>query len=280
MHFFQNRNRPRSSFELKVGKSHLLEVTVHLVTRRRDVAVRRKVNRNPEWDWYNTNKDDIHREFLELLEASVLSRMFGDEIEGYHRKKNPSVMEGNNGEMGFGKVGSKNRVIRSKGNGMASGTRKRKGTTVPSNSKKHKVFLETNNDGENNSKPEKDIYFSFGELIQLAYKKEPIKDDRSSRTIIFESLPSKSNRKIADGHNGNSETITRAAGGGTFLDRQKLSHRLLVWIGKSEAAASAGGGHSHATAAEGMYRNEMVPISSLFRKPPEFVSLSDDDDGD
>ena len=31
---------------------------------------------------------------------------------------------------------------------------------------------------------------------------------------------------------------------------------------------------------EGIYRSEMIPISSLFRKPAELMTLSDDDDDD
>ena len=107
MHFFRNKNRPRSSFEIQVGNFHLLEVTVHLVTHRRNSDSRRRNNNSNSnsnsnkydqqqqaytlWDWYDTNREDINEEFLELLEASILSRMFGTEIEEYHRRKNPAI---------------------------------------------------------------------------------------------------------------------------------------------------------------------------------------------
>mmetsp|Transcript_102151 Transcript_102151/g.207808 ORF Transcript_102151/g.207808 Transcript_102151/m.207808 type:complete len:134 (-) Transcript_102151:2832-3233(-) len=45
MHFFRNRNRPRSTFDIKVGRFHLLEVTVHLVTHRRDASRRKTLER-------------------------------------------------------------------------------------------------------------------------------------------------------------------------------------------------------------------------------------------
>mmetsp|Transcript_14334 Transcript_14334/g.39980 ORF Transcript_14334/g.39980 Transcript_14334/m.39980 type:complete len:287 (-) Transcript_14334:112-972(-) len=286
MHFFRNKNRPRSSFELQVGSSHLLEVTVHLVTRRRDIAVRRRRNaEKDEWDWYDDNRKEIHQEFLELLEGSVLSRMFGDEIEDYHRKKNPSILPGKDEEL-IGKVGSKNRTSRTTNN--ARGKKRKGGAAVGKNTaaknKKLRALIGKDDNQDEEKRPDKDIYFSFGELIQLAYRKEAIKDDRSSRTVLFQSLtsgeslepkkgePKKGGYKVESSKS--EETATS-----TFRDRHKLSHRLLIWIGKSDAAASSEGGLSFSVT-EGMYRPKMVPISSLFRKPAELMTLSDDDDED
>jgi len=249
------------------------------------------VTHNDEWDWYDGNREEIHQEFLELLEASVLSRMFGNEIEDYHRKKNPSIMRGQVDEV-LGKVGSRNRTT--------AGGGKRKGghaAAGKSTNKKHKIVI--GNDEE--KKPDKDIYFSFGELIELAYKKEPIKKDSSSRTILFQSSslsnkesstlepaapePKKNDSKADNNKNKNNSKIPKTSvvglGTGTFRDRQKLSHRLLIWISKREAASSSstdGGLSSSKT--EGIYRTEMIPISSLFRKPAELMTLSDDEEED
>eukprot|EP00536_Pseudo-nitzschia_multiseries_P009440 jgi/Psemu1/23184/gm1.23184_g len=279
MHFFPNRNRPRSSFELQVGSSHLLEVTIHLVTRRRDLVVRRIRNvEKDEWDWYNDNREEIHQEFLELLEASVLSRMFGDEIEDYHRKKNPSILPGKDEEL-VGKVGSKNRSART--TNSAKGKKRKGGApagkSAAANNKKLKALIGKDDNQGEEKKPEKDIYFSVGELIQLAYKKEPIKDDRSSQTIVFQSSSSDKSLEPKKGENTPASSKAATASTGIFRDRQKLSQRLLIWISKSEAAASSEGRLS-SSMTEGMYRTEMIPISSLFRKPTELMAFSDDED--
>ena len=243
---------------------------------------------NDEWDWYNGNREEIHQEFLELLEASVLSRMFGNEIEYYHRKKNPSIMQGQVDEV-LGKVGSRNRTtsggVKRKGGHAAAGKSAQKNGT----NKKQNIV--TGNDDE--KKPDKDIYFSFGELIQLAYKKEPFKKDRSSRTILFQSSssnkesssplePSAAREPKKNDGSKTPEKLVVGIGTGTFRDRQKLSHRLLIWISKSEAAASSAStdGELSSSKTEGIYRTEMIPISSLFRKPAELMTLSDDEEED
>ena len=114
-----------------------------------------------------------------------------------------------------------------------------------------------------------------------------MKDDRSSRTIIF-----RSNHQNHDDTTSETPKIERERvstkksrqDAGPFHDRKKLSHRLLVWISKSDAAAAASaseGGDTKAASrrpGEGMYRSEMIPISSLFRKPKELMRLSDDED--
>jgi hypothetical protein len=300
MHFFRNRNRPRSSFDIQVGRFHLLEVTVHLVTHRRDASHRRSLRKNKfreacedgdEWDWYDTNREEINGEFLELLEASVLSRMFGKELEDFHWKKNPSILPQEHDEIDG--VASKNKTGGSK--------RKRKGNSNTAASKKqHKTKKQQkglaaignkNDDDEIDQKPDKDIYFSFGELIQLAYKKQPIRDDRSSRTILFRSNhPNDENKNKSETTSSKTErapesttTKTTTKEAGTFHDRKKLSHRLLVWVSKSDASASASEGGDTSVASrpgEGMYRSEMIPISGLFRKPKELMGLSDDEEDD
>ena len=304
MHLFPNRNRPRSSFDIKVGRLHLLEVTVHLVTHRRNAAHRKKLHKNKheanqnggnnkfrdEWDWYDTNREEINGEFLELLEASVLSRMFGKEMEEYYRREQPGVVPPENEEIGG--VAAKNKTGRKrKGKATAAtGSKKQSKTkklTIPA-----AAALALEGD-ESDQKPEKDIYFAFGESIQLAYKKEAFKSDKSSRTLLLRS--NRSNGDGKDKHDDSESTSEKKPDGtignskpqdaGRFVERKKLSHRLLVWVGRSDAAAAAASGDGSSTAAatlnrpgEGMYRNEMIPISNLFRRPAEFIDFSDDED--
>jgi len=262
-----------------------LEVTVHLVTHRRDASHRKKSLRNKkarasnessgayeggdEWDWYDAHREEINAEFLELLEASVLSRMFGKEIEDFHKKTNPSIFPAVDDEVGG--VASKNK---------AGSKRKRKGNTATgkkqpkSKQKRLAAIANKDDDKEGDQKPDKDIYFSFGELIQLAYKKQPIRDGRSSRTILFRSKQRNDGISESPVNEGAKEGNAKTKEAGSFHDRKKLSHRLLVWISKSDEAASASRGGDMAADSclgGGMYRPEMIPISSLFRKPKEFM---------
>jgi hypothetical protein len=317
MHLFRNRNRPRSSFELKVGNCHLLEVTVHLRRRNRNrnrsvgttttTTTTTKNNNenietetivdNDDWDWYNTNKDEINDELLELLERSIISRMYGIEIEEYYQKFHPTVLPPKNNDIN--QIGSKNKNNKNKRKaGGKTTTSKKKSNNAKTKKKNYASFGKNNNNNNNDNgdddgdeKPEKDIYFAFGEMIELAYKKQPIdKDDSYSQTILY--------KKKSNTDNDNDEIIHDATGPvknqeGTktattitttkFYDRQKLSSRLLVWI-----SPIANSNDVVSTAPNKLdtiyeYRQEMIPISNLFRKPAEVIeneilSLSSDDE--
>mmetsp|Transcript_21278 Transcript_21278/g.39700 ORF Transcript_21278/g.39700 Transcript_21278/m.39700 type:complete len:124 (-) Transcript_21278:535-906(-) len=101
---FRNKNRPRSCLDLRVGgksSSHILEVVLHL--------------RRADFDWYDSHQFDITSEFLELLEGSVVPRMFGKEIEAYHRKNNPNFVTPEDYDGSIARVGSKNKNSTTKG---------------------------------------------------------------------------------------------------------------------------------------------------------------------
>ena len=328
MHLFRNRNRPRTSFELKVGNYHLLEVTVHLRRRNRnrnrsvgttektEIETNETIVDNDDWDWYNTNRDEVNDELLELLERSIISRMYGIEIEEYHQKFHPTVLPPKNNDIN--QIGSKNKNKKRKAGGKKTTTSKKKSNNAKTMTKKKKNYASFGKNNSNNNddddddgdeKPEKDIYFAFGELIELAYKKQSIdKDDSYSQTILYKK---KSNNTDNDNDNDDNDEIRHDATGpvnnqeGTktatstttatatsttnFYDRQKLSSRLLVWISPTSIAGSNDVvSAATATATNKLdtiyeYRQEMIPISNLFRKPAEVIeneilSLSSEDD--
>ena len=144
MVLFRNKHRPRVSFELRVGKSHLVEVLLHL--------------RRADWDWYQTNEQDIQEEFLELMEQSVIPRMFGDLVEKYHIERNPNLVPPEKSA-----VGSKNKKKTSTTNPNAKQRKSRKGAKsqpIP------KALVE-----EEEKKPDKDVYFSFLESDRPRYSR-------------------------------------------------------------------------------------------------------------
>jgi hypothetical protein len=211
MSIFQNRNRPRSLHELRVGKSHSVEVLFQL--------------RRADWDWYTTNEQEIEEEVYELLSESVIPRMFGDTIEQYHVKRQPHLFPDK-------------LLVGSKNNTSTTGTTNAKGNSKRKPRKGAKAAPSTESSDE--KKPEKDIYFSFGETVQLAYRKKPLPSP-PGKTIFFKE----------DGEG--------------FEGFTKLSSRLLIWISqidpKNKTNPDAPG--------VGFHRPEMIPISALFREPEE-----------
>ena len=209
MSLFPNKHRPRSCLDLRVGNSHVVEVLLHL--------------RRADWDWYQRNQQDIEEELLELMEKSVIPRMFGELIEQYHAKRNPGLLPPEEST-----IGSKNKKT------APGGKQKRKprkgGKKTPS-AKENAIKEE---------KPEKDVYFSFGEILQLAYRRQPLASTRE-RTLFYKE-------------------------DGTFRDHPKLPHRLLIWCSKIIDPQQK---TNPDPAGFGFFRPEMIPLSSLFREPKD-----------
>lgn len=267
MSIFRNRHRPRCRLDLRVGKSsHLVEVLFHL--------------RRSDFDWYKENEDDIVDEILALMSRSVIPRMFGTIIESYHREHHPEIFPPDK----VGKIGSKNKGKRSKqqrGKGMTTNddTHKRQKTTTKRGGKKSTDAIsnlqQEDNDDELDGKPIKDIYFAFGDGVQLAYKKEPLTTDTRSKTIFMSGW---SNEKKSDESNGQSSSLLLSSSSSTsaasvkekkndndgFYEIPKLPDRLLVWVSKIENPDAK---TNPDLSGVGFYRPEMVPIADLFREP-------------
>ena len=215
---FRNKHRPRVSLDLTVGQSHSVEALLQL--------------RRSDWDWYRSNESAIEEELLELLEEYVLPRMFEKEVEDYHRKHNPQILPPDDSVVA--NVGVKNQ----KKNKQANNNKKqRKGSKAASK----KVVVEVSEEGQ---KKEKDVYFAFGELLQLAYRKEELPAwNQAGKTLLFK----------GDGKEKG------------FQDRALLSARLLIWCSRVDPANPTNPDAENV----GFYREEMIPIDSLFREPKD-----------
>ena len=213
---FRNCNRPRVSLDLNVGSSHVVEVLLQL--------------RRSDWDWFKSNEAEIEEELLRLLEESVLSRMFGDEIEDYHRKHNPQIFPPE-------KVGAKNSKSK-QGTIDRSGKKYRKGSKKAAAVEKQATEV-----AENEKKAKKDVYYAFGEWLQLAYRKQDLPPwNQGGHTLFF---------KEGDEQG--------------FTDRLKLPARLLIWCSRINPAGKTRPDPDNV----GFYREEMIPIASLFREPKD-----------
>lgn len=227
MGIFGNRNRPRATLDILVGTSHTVEVLLQL--------------RRSDWDWHQSNEQAIREEILELLEQSILPRMFRDEIEQFHMKRNPQIFPSDS------LVGIKNSTTGKKQSGKAR-VKSRNGGKSATTTAVTKPNADASSDTIN---VEKDVYFAFGELVQLAYRKQPLPPyKRGGRTLFFQG--------------------DEAQGG--YHDRPKLSHRLLVWCSKLDPENKTNPDPENVD----FFRPEMIPIASLFREPKE---LSPDEEG-
>lgn len=194
--------------------------------------------RRADWTWYRANAQAIEDELLLLLESSVLSRMFGEEIESFHKKKNPHLFDDES------QIGSKNRAQK------ASETSKKKGRRGKAAAAK--AAAKANQDAAELKRPEKEVYYAFGEVLQLAYRKEPLPVDRSrgGRTLFFASETAATPDPTAP--NG-------------FQYLPKVSERLLIWCSKIDPTNPVNPDAENV----GFLRPDMIPMISLFREPPD-----------
>ena len=197
-------NSTRTFMELRVGKSHLVEVLLQV--RRADLG------------WYRSNYNTIQEELFELMQENVLPRMCGEEIENFHRMKHPNLFPPDI-------AGSKN-ASKAKHSKPAGRKKGKKAPPPPE---------------EEKQKPDKEVYYSFGETIQLAYRRQELKSSQGA-TIFY-----------------------KAKEKGNFLELPKLSHRILIWCSKLDPHNKTNPDQLNV----GFHRPELIPIASLFREPKE-----------
>ena len=258
MPIFTNRIRPRSLEDIKIGSSHSCEVLFHL--------------RRQDWDWYINNEDEIEEEIFDLLSDRIIPRMFGKEIEYYHAKRHPEkfpdiVVE----ETG---TGSKNIKNAAKAAAAAGNNTKKGGGRQPkpkkkmSTAAKKKAAAAAALANQDDNRPEKDVYFSFGEVVQLAYRIQPLPS--SMRTIWYKD--ENANKDASDGKEGEEDTDEKQrqkqveVGGGFFEGhRTKLKSRLLIWVSKIDPTNKT----NPDAPGIGFYRPEFVPTCQIFKEPQD-----------
>lgn len=296
---FRNPNRLRTWVDIRVGKTHIVEVLFQL--------------RRQDYDWYIEHADEIHSEILEQFESTMLSRMFGKDIESYHRWKHPELFPPNDGvgDNDDDLIGSKNKFKKHR----VGGARKKKAETSKKSSKSSssdgvEIFGNDvdGDDGDDTDQDGTKVYYSFGSTIQLAYRKQPIGSVVAvnrfgtsaslsavpHRTILVkrqektsdeeghdvalnsrqeEEEPSSKKAKVKDSRRKQDRDDSAQF---TFFDLEKLPDRLLVWISPSQSRDTSGISGDE----EFFNRPEMIPVSSLFRTPKELEDDSDEDDDD
>lgn len=257
---FRNRNRPRSQIDVRVGRSHVVETLIHL--------------RREDYLWYLENEEEINEEFLQLLQESIIPRMFDAELEEYHNKLSPELMP-----LPEDPLGSKN--TKSLNKAIANQTNKRKGRKkkIPlSEIQQQKAELKEQRTQE---KLTKDISYAFGSTIQMAYRLQALYSKTQAydqRTLLF---PESSDNRLSEGKGSfkakKGEQSEKETDQLLFSCPIKLPQRILIWISKIDPNDR----NSPDPKGVGFYRPELIPISSLFREPKDCLEeeSSDSEDG-
>lgn len=241
----------RTYLELRVGSHQSVEVVLQL--RRADVP------------WFERNCSVLQPELFELLQTSVLPRLFASEIEENHAKITEQKPPPNLGPGGIEiTIGEKNSKEQKKARATASNNNSNKRKRGLSKKKQAELKRQQEEAAREQRTKERDVYSAVGETIRIAYRLEAA---RAGATLLFRNNNS----------NGNGKT------GSGFRALKKLSKRILVWCYPANAQQPV---------SEGFLRPEVLPIASLFRMPTsetttantktskEVVELDADDDDD
>lgn len=247
---FRNRNRPRSQIDVRVGSSHIVETLLHL--------------RRIDYPWYLENEEEINEEFLQLLQESIIPRMFDVELEGYHNHLSPELMPLPEEQVGSKNTKSLNKAIAN----QQANNNKRKGRKKKISRTESQLQQAELKQQRIQEKLAKEISYAFGSTIQMAFRLQPLYSSKSQaydqRTLLFpESLNDDSTKKTAASVNSNEIEKLR------FQCPIKLPQRIVIWISKIDPNDKT----NPDPKGVGFYRPELVPISSLFREPMD--SLDD-----
>lgn len=244
----------RTYLEVRVGRHQSVEVLLHL--RRSDVA------------WFQQNADFLRTELLDLLQSSVLPRLFADEMEQNNAALTKTKLPPKLGPGGIPMtVGEKNKTTTttaSTANSSSNNKRKR------GLSKKKQAELKRQREEEERErrKNEKDIYYATGGTIRVAYRTEAVSS--AGATLLFQEAEEQNDDdKNTDGEEATSkkkkQKKAKQQDDVRFRALKKLSKRLIIWCYPANAELPA---------SEGFWRPEIIPMATLFRMPASEVETA------
>mmetsp|Transcript_5039 Transcript_5039/g.12029 ORF Transcript_5039/g.12029 Transcript_5039/m.12029 type:complete len:288 (-) Transcript_5039:134-997(-) len=267
---FRNRNRPRSQIDVRVGSSHIVETLLHL--------------RRGDYPWYLENEEEINEEFLQLLQESIIPRMFDVELEEYHNQVSPELMPLPAEQVGSRNTRSLNKAIANQQGNQGNKRKGRKKKISKTESQQQQAELKQQRVQE---KLAKEISYAFGSTIQMAYRLQPLSSSKNQtydqRTLLFpESSSLTANESSLKNKNNNSNSTKKGgknANNNAFDQLRfpcpvKLPQRIVIWISKMDPNDKT----NPDPTSVGFYRPELIPISALFREPKD--SLDDSSSGE
>ena len=255
--------KTRTYLELRVGSNACVEVLLYL--RQADLA------------WFNNNDDDKNdthtTDLFQVLEQSVLPRMMPQEIEDLHYKHNRETTQPP--PLGPGgipilvghdtKNNNNNNNGKKQSNAKKAGGNKRKRLTAKE--KATAAFQEEQ--AKQDSKRQKDVYYAFGETLQLAYKWEDIgSKGASNNSALFVFRNNDDDDDASNNNNGNDQNQ------GILCQLDKLPKRIVAWVFPFDPSKP-----TQVDPADGGFPlPERIPIAHLFRGGGGGGANADDED--
>mmetsp|Transcript_10970 Transcript_10970/g.12543 ORF Transcript_10970/g.12543 Transcript_10970/m.12543 type:complete len:277 (-) Transcript_10970:102-932(-) len=250
----------RTFLELSVGKFHSIEVVVYLC--RQDLH------------WWNNDVSSHQSQVFRILSREILPNECREEIltykqelnrfnfQGCKRKRTAVIGENNKSN---NRTSFKRRPHATNDGNHKTDKKSAEGSKpVPFNKKVATLHPKKNciSENEKDSSISKDITMFFGETIQFTYKVED-NSDKQGVCLLYNPIRDKD-----DAYGGNSHAEKKGATKcqektkklATFVQREKLSKRLLIWCykfdGENPTCPSDVDG--------GFPRPALIPMSSLF----------------
>ena len=244
----------RTYLEVRVGRHQSVEILLQL--RRCDVT------------WLQTNWDVLQTEFFDLLQWSVLPRLFATEMELNHASITRTQLPPELGPGGIPMtIGEKNKTSNKTTTNAPAAAANNNNKRKRGLSKKKQAELKRQRDEEERElcKNEKDIHYATGETLRIVYRTEPVRS--SGATLLFHDITVSDEEKHSDDTNGgtDSKTKNREPHQIRLSALKKLSKRILVWCYPANAEQPA---------SEGFWRPDVIPVASLFRMPASEVAAA------
>lgn len=235
-------SRTRTNLELRVGKNAVVDIVLHV--------------RKADLQWFNNNDNessdsdlDHTADLFQVLQQSVLPRMFQNEIEDSHYASSKTSSDNSSntkpppklGPGGIPILAGEERKNHNKEKNVNIPKKGQKRKRAPPAKKTKDVAGIEDDDEKTKAKLAKDVFYAFGKNLQLAYRCEDI-SKLNTASFTFR------NEK---GHDSS----------GILHELDRLPKRIVAWIFPFDPSRP-----SEADPSDGGFPiPERIPIAHLFR---------------
>ena len=246
----------RTCWQIRVGRKHLVEIL--FCVRHKDFA------------WMRQNFDPtIQSELKDMLQESILPRVFGKNIEEHYHSEEPH-------EFPPQMLGARNHNPNNK--------KRRRSKKPPPPPPAEKA--------------PKDVYYAFGTMIQVAYRREKVRtlknatsgnrlsnartlnkfaDHGGDVTIFFakqqhhQTETETNNKSSSEPGKAKSSTSSEVSSSSSFVQYRHFPERIVLWCQPNQDVID--------TTAGGFYRPEFLPLASLFHESVRNSNAAAEEDG-
>ena len=258
--------RTRTHLELRVGDHAAVDVVLHV--RQADMAwFNQEDNKDVNNNNNNNNPNLVNHttDLWQVLEQSVLPRMLHKQVEDAHYY-GATTSKGSRGDaqrrpppvLGRGGIP----ILAGEASGSSSSssntaTTTKRGTKKGAKRKRAKAketttFEEEDEKETNKTKPEKQVYYAFGQTLQLAYRCEDVSKSNSASFTFRKDDDDDDNTN--NSNNSNNES-------GILQELHKLPKRVVAWVFPFDPSQPTQVDPTNG----GFPIPERIPIAHLFR---------------